>query len=457
MQWTTRKSYRIFTTRCIISALSCVLLLGISPPAVANDLTNDVSFIRAQLETLLADLNSGVSSLSGDLVGIQNGIANKVAPLLPLVQGQGNTLSSVLDALNGSSSLSIGNRLQDLQYMINGGGLYQYENIFGYLNEIAQNTANSGSTNIYNVQVDARDILAGNPWWFTNSTFTLTKSMYSYVYPNGSQQGQAYHSFPQFMSKWSSLLTYPQSAGTVTPANMKNLWFDTFGVSRQPSRTPFSNMWPYTWFDWVADAMKSNLVLQSSAIDSASTDADYMVNHLDLVLDSLSSSESVAYSNYVASSSNYVASSSNLVLVSQNVTSTQLLEFAQEQYTDDVLPSTNGLASLSLVEGSVDGNPFETFEENLERLVPSFGRGSPNMVVIPEMTIGGIHVPIGQADFLSLSTGGVRSSPYPIPPLQSFIIGFCSWIWRLCCFVGIFCIVKQEWNYWSTLGGSASD
>lgn len=440
MQWTTLKFYKIFTTRCIISALSFVLFLGISPPAVANDLTNDVSFIRAQLETLLADLNSGVSTLSGDIVGVDNTLNNYLVPLLPLIQGQGNTLSSVLSALNGSSSSSIANRLQDLQFMINGaGGLYQYENIFGYLNEIAQNTANSGSTNIYNVQVDARDILAGNPWWNTNSVFVLTYNQSGNVQPVNPNNVR--DSFPEFMSRFASLFVIDNQNTRIT----RQTWEPQFGYVRQKSGT-----WqyrPYNFFDWMADATRSNWVLQASAIQSASTDADYIVNHLDLLLDALSSSESVAYSNYLASSS-------NLVLVSQNVTSNELVQFAEADLTDDdSLPPTNGLASLTLVAGSISGTPFGEFESHFSDLVPSFNEGRPNLVVIPEMTIGGVHVPIGQADFLSRTPSRTGDD---ISSFLTFVSSLCRWAWRLMCFVGLFYLVKQEWDYWSTLGGSAS-
>lgn len=245
----------------------CLLFFG---PAANADLTNDVHQIGIDLQTLLADLNTYSGTLDGDLVAIQNQLTNYLQPLHQDVVSGNNTLSSILMALNGSSDSSLANRLRDLQYMINGaGGLYQYENVFSYLNQIAQNTANVAPTNIYNVQVDARDILAGNPWWATNSAFVANFGDYSYAFPDDGSTDTRKYSFPQLFSLWSSRLQLKDRLQTLPSESVlfdswgKSSW-STFGVNNPDKAYRRS----YTWFDWVADATKSNLVIQGSVLDA---------------------------------------------------------------------------------------------------------------------------------------------------------------------------------------------
>lgn len=108
-------------------------------------------------------------------------------------------------------------------------------------------------------RVGGTDVLAGNPWWATNSAFGLTKVGYDLVYPSERPNSQWSFSFPQFLSKWSSFLTLP--VGTQNSLTwLSSNWQDQFGYKWKADNFggSFTREYPYTWHDWMADAMRSN-------------------------------------------------------------------------------------------------------------------------------------------------------------------------------------------------------
>lgn len=449
MQWITHRFYRIFTIHSITWALLFALFSVILPPVAVASTESDVEAIKNTLNLLNTFVQDEIYPLldENDQAEFQNRVLRSLV-------GRGlsesfswsdtDNIRAYLEALSRSvgdkTSPATGTLLyyQKQQYS----RLYSILAALEGLSNVVQNASINSSSSAAPSFVD---VLAGNPWWATNSAFALTQRDYSRAYPNEYPNNAGTFSFPQFLSQWSGFLTYPNnnSGNTINLATLRQNWDKYFGLA---SRTWDANSAkPYTWFDFMADAMRSNWVLQSSAIDSSATDSDYIVNHLDTITES-------SYRNEFYSYSNSVASISNNILITSKVSTNELMQFAENPINTEPEPETNALPSFELSLGEIEGNPFDPFVDDIQNLLPSWDpQGSPNMVVIPEMTIGGIHVPMGQADFLSFGNRDSNSSIVPI------IQAFCRWAWHLVCLVGLFLIVRAEFNFWSTLGGSASD
>ena len=137
------------------------------------------------------------------------------------------------------------------------------------LDAILHASLNVGSTNVVNVFVtnivagvtnilNAQDILAGNPWWATNSGFQTEWDGYNTYHPYP-DSGYLY-SFPEFASV--------QSATRIRVLQLLPDLYNAFGLSR-----PFLSGYGvnpdqglYTFEDWIADFLKSNLVLTTSSL-----------------------------------------------------------------------------------------------------------------------------------------------------------------------------------------------
>lgn len=157
-----------------------------------------------------------------------------------------------------SSLLSDANSI--LGFLNNNSGYGSNDNLKYYLQQLIAATRQSGS-------------LASNPWWATNSGFALTDWAYPHVFPSISiTESNPILTFPQFLSKWSGFLTYPDTR-TLALSAIRRDWSSYFGVNRITTSPPFpaSFSGPYTWFDWMSDATRSNWVLAASAAFASST------------------------------------------------------------------------------------------------------------------------------------------------------------------------------------------
>lgn len=120
----------------------------------------------------------------------------------------------------------------------------------------------------------SEDILAGNPWWSTNSSFALFWQDWNITgvpFPEGGLRGRGW-SFPEMFSAFMSSLTDNSALSE------RSRWFDAWGFDYGENRYNVG----YTWFDMVADWFKSNNVLATTtgtnemlASTSESTDAVY--------------------------------------------------------------------------------------------------------------------------------------------------------------------------------------
>lgn len=422
MQWTIHRFYRIFTTRFIIWALSFVLYSGILlPVAVADDSAtlqdieantshlSGMATVQSEIETILDELNTRtrtnlpylnyLPTVSRNIEDIETLLRNLD---IPDYSSSLSTLKTDLSGLKSQNHTDL-SALSAVLQLIYARQNYQTDSVnsgFGQVSNLLERIASKSS--------GGDDVLAGNPWWATNSAFALTQSRYSLVYPHETPDSAYSYSFPQFLSKWSAMLCYPWSGSSIGSSEIRQKWWTYWGRNRYGGGLVggISSTQPYTWFDWMADATRSNWTAQASMYGYVST----------------------------------------------NVTSSDLQSFAAtDPTTSDSLPSTNSLSDLNLSLGYLDGNPFEEFQDSVDSLLPSLeNSGSANLVVIPEMTIGGIHVPIGQSDFLADSDINTRR-------LTDFVRVLMLWAWRLLTLIGIFYIVRSEWGYWSTLGGSSND
>lgn len=301
-------------------------------------------------------------------------------------------LQGTLDSLNQTATTQT-EHLRNLLLVLNGGVIppLGYTPISTLLQEIATNTRNAGN---------AVDVLAGNPWWATNSAFAVVNAAYNSAYPSESPNGTYTYSFPQFLSLWSASLTMPSGSTTTTYTReqVEQQWAQWFGKYRR-ART-FSAAYPYTWFDWMSDAMRSNWLLHASL--AGTTNAPSVED----------TAATAAVDDGDTSGTNAVP---EMVVERMNVSGVEdALELIDSDAVGDMLPSS-----------FTDANP--------EFVV--FSGGRYGAVTVPEVR-GSLAVPENVARYLH---------------------GVATWLWRVALFIGCFCIVRQEVAYWSTLGGSTSD
>lgn len=251
--------------------------------------------------------------------------------------------------------------------------------------------------------------LNGNPWWATNSAFALAYGGYSNVYPDDDFGQNTKHSFsfPQFLSIWSGRM----QAHVADPLTVFNEgWYNQFG--EVDIRAHFLNQDAagrvrrgYTWFDWVSDFMRSNLVATSA------------VNTNELAQWALQSG-----ADYVEDFS----SESNQIATAQAITNG----------IDDLLTSTDDITT------GVEQNATTLFSSfHFDRLLPeTYTGGDPTIEIFPESTIGGVHV------------SAVRGS-IVIPNGVAYWVNLVSrFIWSVLFLVAFFALTKNEYTYWVSLG-----
>lgn len=219
-----------------------------------------------------------------------------------------------------------------------------------FSNSVVVNVTNLNSnetwiTNLVNLTValtnilyssGGEDILAGNPWWSTNSGFNLD---YYNMTRNGAFPSSPYgfYSFPQLVSLLSS--TYYQPHISDYPYDTSD--FDRWGTGGANWKTGV-----YTFFDWLADYYKSNLVLNTSS----------------------------SYSNLLSESSFYDTSDDS------NPTNVPLPQYS--------LPASEQISGAhdTLTSAEYD------FQDKLDSLQPNYTGGDDEIVVIPAFSVGGINV-----------------------------------------------------------------
>lgn len=251
---------------------------------------------------------------------------------------------------------------------------------------------------VSNGVVASPDVLAGNPWWATNSAFVLTKPQISLAYPDEVPESNYSFSFPQFMSKWSSFLTYPQNNGghPTSYSDLLSSWHGYFGTGRFNSRAAPSNIHPYTWFDWVSDMMRSNAVVR---------------NHL------------AAYTSQSEAE--------------QSLTS--LDQSTAEEFATNAPPSVDpfeiemppGLTGFQTVS--------DAFGDFIADLNPSLSGANSAIQVLPSFSLGGISSPSMWFDF---------NNPLIVPYCRAVM----SFLWAVLCGSMMFRLLSGEWAYYTSLG-----
>lgn len=119
------------------------------------------------------------------------------------------------------------------------------------------------------------DVLAGNPWWTTNSTFTFVTGQGTVTPPDQDGNYNAVN-FPYFMSTWSRSLTRGMgNQASVSASQRARDWWKYYGATAQlPLGSSVKTYTPnqaYTWFDWMSDATRSNWVAQATALQVANS------------------------------------------------------------------------------------------------------------------------------------------------------------------------------------------
>lgn len=391
----------------------CIALASIwffSPLGVARaDITS------GEVQEILTILNHGLWSNDPDL----NPVAEQ---LLQSQQDLGNGLGYFLtgyggpdmDATSYTHKGTLPYMLQ-LQYAALTGGKLSAAtpttwNLRGDTTEIVSllrsltNSAASGSSSTSIVQVTtpiSPDVLAGNPWWASNSWFTTTWDTWRLNNPYPRNFTQDRYSFPELMSILAGQITVGWEYNGSEPYTFSD-WWDAFGTDPDYMAINWAGQ-GMTWYDWQADAMKSNLVLVTSYGMTTGT------NHL--------------------------------VSVSQSTGAETIID-------DGDTTNTNVLDELTLSRADTDAISGLTDFIDADEVGDMFGgldvTPDPQLRIFPGGTYGDVTVAAVYADF---------SLPENVATMISTAA---RWLWRILVMVSLFCIVRQEFDYWSTLGGSAS-
>lgn len=230
-----------FTRSLLLSAL---LLVGFSGQ---SSFAADYDVILGEINLALSDIRSQLYvDVAPDVESIATS-ASTTASMAPDVYQILTTLINISQRQN--NNLPYLNRLPDIL-----DSNEQQVRLLKSLSNVLSHASSGG-----------KDVLAGNPWWGTNSAFALTTVGYNQVYPKTPLNGL--YSFPQLASMWSSMLTYPQD-GSFAPASSVS-WVNMFGTARLQHGGWYGYFNPYTWFDWMSDATRSNWVAQATALDVA--------------------------------------------------------------------------------------------------------------------------------------------------------------------------------------------
>ena len=233
--------------------------------------------------------------------------------------------------------------------------------------------------------VRADDILASNPWWATNSGFKIAfHNSLIEPYPIG-EDGAL--SFPEIFSRLAATHTRFQTP----PLNDSRDWLlDSWGFDRYNTRKGQL----FTFEDWIAEMVRSNLVLTTAP---SATNID----------------EELYLSGYDTDTTD-------------TITNTPLPEYS--------LPSQESIPEAKdvLAQGE---RTVTSFIQSLPQ--PGTG-GDPEIVLIPEFSVGGIHVREYRA---SLSS--------PIVPTCHAVLSFLYAV-GLACFV--FKMAKAEYVYYASIG-----
>lgn len=238
------------------------------------------------------------------------------------------------------------------------------------------------------------DILAGNPWWSTNSAFAFTRGQYNSVYPNEFPNGTYTYSFPQFISKWSGLLSYPYTGNTMPDFAH---WFDWFGRYNPSTGRPitFNSDNPYTWFNWVSDMMRSNAIVRAHlAAYTSESEAEQSLTSLD------------------------------------SSTAEEFATNAPPQVDEFQIEMPPGLTGFQTVS--------DAFEDFIDDLTPSLTGGDSEITVLPALSVGGISTTAYKFDF------------------NNSIVPYCravmSFLWAVMCGAMMFRLLSGEWAYYCSLG-----
>lgn len=267
-----------------------------------------------------------------------------------------------------------------------------YTPISTLLQEIASNTRNAG------------DILAGNAWWSTNSAFALVNAAYSSVYPNELPNTANTYSFPQFLSKWSGMLVMPYTtaSSSYSPSTLRSTgeWWDWFGTRRVPARGTFSAAQPFTWFDWVSEAMRSNMTVRLNG--------DFASSYRTLTND-------VAEAGFTED---------------HTVTNAALPQHV------NVISETQSDTSAGQASAAAGGQVLSAKVEELQDMLD--GQKDSWITVIPEFDVGGIHVRQYEANMNTSITQACHS-----------VMVF---LWYVILFASLFNLAQTELAFYLNLG-----
>lgn len=275
MKWTIRK-FNVSTPSRYCWALALAFFFTLRPISASADAASDQQIIELlqdiynhqSTEYTARQIEVALNGASGvkDLIAASNGYLSGIDDVLndiellvrrmgtiPDYSTQLSTLSSSLSAVNSNiitGNTANHNDLLALQSALSDVFARQRDAMFMNSNMIDRLIRKPSGV----------DVLAGNAWWATNSAFVLTQPRYSLVYPHESPDSAYSFSFPQFLSKWSSFLSYPWSGTSIGSSEIREKWWSYWGRNRYGGGLVggISTTQPYTWFDWMADATRSN-------------------------------------------------------------------------------------------------------------------------------------------------------------------------------------------------------
>lgn len=231
-----------------------------------------------------------------------------------------------------------------------------------------------------------------NPWWYTNSDFSVRWDYYQDAFPTSPNQDDFSgmpQSFPQAFSEFASWLNSGLYFSQGDNPQDLAAW-DQFGASKYAS--PLHDGQAYTAFDWLADFLKSNMAFQASLFGSAS---------LSNALEEAGSTEDFSTTNV------------------------PLPPFA--------------LPEVEIDQNAVDTlqNAQSTLENKVQSIMPGTS-GNAEIVLIPAFSVGGINVSEYRASLDS--------------PIVATCRIVCSFIYGVSLFAYLLGLAKDDWVYYSTIG-----
>lgn len=286
--------------------------------------------------------------------------------------------------------------------LVREGWTNDYENIAWVLNHF--DYAMGDVTNLLGSMVAASD-----PWWSTNSAFAMTYPALSFVAPQllpGNGDGQPGiqsfiskgMSFPEYMSFRAAMENRGASDIFGQASQDAQTWFGAPDFEHWEDALNYRRQATFTFEDWLATMLNTNLAL---------TMGTFANSYSNLIADAAAH----GYSDY-----------------------SQPTNVPLPEYQDLISEAQSSAASTELQAAQ------QKMESTVESLSGMIGTPNSEITVIPEFSVGGIHVDEQKFDFDNDVARAARR--------------ICNFLYYVMLFAASFSLLQSEWAYYVNMGRS---